>query len=94
MSGGNPGYVSFEGLNPTTGTWSLFLADMSGNHQSQLLGWGLTIDVVPEPITWALVGFGGLLGIVGLARTRPVRNWVRNRMEHWKVAVNAWLDAA
>lgn len=49
----------FNGSNPN-GTWTLFLADMSGGEQSQLVSWSLVIDAVPEPITWALVIFGAL----------------------------------
>jgi hypothetical protein len=52
---------TFEG-QAADGTWTLFLADLSaGGGTSQLVSWGLSIDVVPEPITWALAGFGVLL---------------------------------
>jgi len=44
------------------GTWTLFLADLSGGDQSTLVSWGLDITVVPEPATWALGIFGVLLG--------------------------------
>lgn len=43
------------------GTWTLFLADLSGGDQSTLLNWGLEVSVVPEPTTWALLGFGALV---------------------------------
>jgi subtilisin-like proprotein convertase family protein len=48
------------------GTWTLFIADLSGGDlsgsDSQLVGWYLTINgtTVPEPITWALIVFGVL----------------------------------
>jgi subtilisin-like proprotein convertase family protein len=42
------------------GTWTLFLADLSGGAVSQLGSWSLSIDVVPEPTTWALMIFGGI----------------------------------
>jgi len=43
------------------GTWTLFLADLSGGDQSTLVSWGLEVSVVPEPTTWALIGFVALL---------------------------------
>jgi hypothetical protein len=53
------------------GTWTLFLADFTeGNGTSTLTSWGLTIDVVPEPTTWALAAFGTLAGVVLIARRR------------------------
>ena len=50
---------SFNGLG-ADGTWTLFLADMSGGDVSTLNSWGLDITVVPEPTTWALIGFGAI----------------------------------
>jgi subtilisin-like proprotein convertase family protein len=44
-----------------TGTWTLFLADMAGGDVSSLVSWGITLDVVPEPTTWALMIFGAVL---------------------------------
>ena len=43
------------------GTWTLFLADLSGGDTSTLVSWGIDISVVPEPITWALLTFGALM---------------------------------
>jgi subtilisin-like proprotein convertase family protein len=51
------------------GTWTLFLSDLSGGEISSLVSWGLTLDLVPEPTTWAMIIFGA--GAAGLA--------VRNR---------------
>jgi subtilisin-like proprotein convertase family protein len=49
------------------GTWTLFLADLSeGGGQSTLVSWGLSISVVPEPTTWALIIFAALLALRGL----------------------------
>ncbi len=56
---------SFDSLNGN-GSWTLFLADLSGGDTSTLVSWGLDIEVVPEPITWALIAFGGVLGAVKL----------------------------
>ena len=55
------------------GQWTLFLADLSAGDQSTLVSWDLSISVVPEPVTWALMIFGGVLGAVGLARWRAAR---------------------
>jgi hypothetical protein len=67
----NDGTTSFHGqfsdLNPN-GTWTLFFADLSAGDQSQLISWGLQIEAVPEPTTWALGIFGVLAGGAQLAR--------------------------
>ena len=53
--------TTFDGLK-VNGSWSLFLADISSGEISQVTGWTLTIETVPEPTTWALLGFGTILG--------------------------------
>lgn len=53
--------TSFNGLDPN-GSWTLYLQDMSFGDQSQVLGWGLQINAVPEPTTMALGIFGVLIG--------------------------------
>jgi len=68
--GDGTSFSSFTGLDPTAGTWSIFFADLSGSHVSTLDSWGLTLEVVPEPTTWALGIFGGIGGIAGLVRWR------------------------
>ncbi len=45
-----------------TGTWTLFIADMSPGDTSTLVSWGLDITVVPEPVTRALLIFAALGG--------------------------------
>lgn len=50
------------------GIWTLFLADLSSGDVSTLVSWGLQIDVVPEPTTWALLAFGSLLGVAAVIR--------------------------
>jgi subtilisin-like proprotein convertase family protein len=52
------------------GTWTLFLADMSGGDVSTLVSWGFTVDVVPEPTTWALLIFGSAAALFGAVRLR------------------------
>jgi subtilisin-like proprotein convertase family protein len=51
---------SFDGTDPN-GTWTLFLADLSGGGQSTLANWSLDIVAVPEPSVCALLGIGILL---------------------------------
>jgi subtilisin-like proprotein convertase family protein len=51
---------SFDGTDPN-GTWTLFLADLSGGGQSTVVNWGLNIETVPEPSVGALLGIGILL---------------------------------
>jgi hypothetical protein len=69
-------FTSFQGLNPL-GTWSLFLADYSGENVSTLNGWGLEITAVPEPVTVAGLIFSGLC-LAGAAarrlRARALKN--------------------
>jgi subtilisin-like proprotein convertase family protein len=55
------------------GTWTLFLADLSGGSQSTLVSWSADISVVPEPINWALAGFAGILAAAKLAAWRAAR---------------------
>ena len=56
------------------GTWTLFLADLSGGYMSSVTSWGLDINVVPEPVTWALLIFG-----VGVAGNIVVRRFRRRQ---------------
>jgi subtilisin-like proprotein convertase family protein len=62
------GFADLNGENPN-GVWSLFVADLSGNNQSTLVDWTLTVVTVPEPQTWVLLG-GGLLTFATMLRRR------------------------
>ena len=53
---------AFNSLDPN-GTWTLFVADVSGGDQSTLVSWELDITAVPEPTTVALGIFGGVLAL-------------------------------
>jgi subtilisin-like proprotein convertase family protein len=56
------------------GTWTLFLADLSsGGGTSELVSWGVNISVVPEPVTWALAGFAGVLVLARFVAWRNQR---------------------
>ena len=50
--------VNYDGFSPD-GTWTLFVADLSGGGQSTLVSWGLSVVTVPEPQTWTIFS-GGL----------------------------------
>jgi hypothetical protein len=52
----------------------LFLADMSSGETSTVTSWRLELEAVPEPVTWALIVFGGVAGTVGAGR------WARRRL--------------
>jgi len=67
------GLTVFNGQSTANGTWTLFLADMSAGGQSTLVSWDLDITVVPEPVTWALIGFAGVLGAAKFRSVRMVR---------------------
>lgn len=53
--------TTYDGLT-VNGSWTLFLSDMSTGDISQVTGWTLTIEAVPEPTTWAMIVFGAVLG--------------------------------
>jgi subtilisin-like proprotein convertase family protein len=67
---------SFNGLNPN-GTWTLFLADVSGGATSTLTSWGLDITgtaAVPEPPSIIEGGLGALVfaAVVIMVRARKL----------------------
>lgn len=61
--------ASFLSTNPN-GTWSLFVADLSGGGVSTVQSWGLQMDIVavPEAETWAAAALAGLFGAFWLNR--------------------------
>jgi subtilisin-like proprotein convertase family protein len=62
-------FNSFYGTSPN-GTWTLAIADgVNSVDQPTLTSWGLTIETVPEPQTWALFG-SGLAALGWLKRNR------------------------
>jgi subtilisin-like proprotein convertase family protein len=63
------GSLAFGGAN-ANGTWTLFLADLSGGDVSTLVSWGMDISVVPEPITWALLIAGAAMTTLFVIRRR------------------------
>ena len=88
-SGGSDTFSSkFGSINPS-GTWTLFFADLSSGGQATLTGWSLNIEAVPEPVNVALGIFGGVVGSAILVRSKPVRR----RIQRWRAAAAAWMDA-
>ena len=98
---------TFQGLT-ANGTWTLFLADLSaGGGQSTLLGWGLDVSVVPEPVTHALMLFGGAMVLLILGcRLSALEQWpsfadgvcglarvLTKKVLAWWRGVQAWVDA-
>jgi len=69
---GTIGFSAYDGMNPN-GTWTLFIADMSGGDQLQLVSWSLQITAVPEPVNVALGVFGSVVLVVAVARRGRVR---------------------
>lgn len=61
--------TSFDTLN-VNGNWTLFLADLSSGDISQVTGWTLTIEAVPEPTTWAMLIVASTFGAWHLAQRR------------------------
>ena len=79
----------FNGDNPNN-TWGLVLWDNSHSGiENGLVSWSLNITAVPEPVSLALGIFAGIVLLVVLFRSRPVRE----RIQRWRVAANAWIDA-
>jgi hypothetical protein len=90
-SAGSTSFGSFTGANPN-GTWSIFFADMAsggGSTPSTLVGWGLEITAVPEPVNVALGIFGGVALVVFVVRSRRVRA----RIQCWRAAFIHWVNA-
>jgi len=63
--------ASMDGTDPN-GTWTLYIADLSGGGQSTLLNWTLNITAVPEPGTWAMGMVGGILMLIGVNLRRKI----------------------
>jgi hypothetical protein len=61
--------ASFNGLDPN-GTWTLFIADLSGGGVTTVQSWGLQMDIVavPEVETWVAAALAGAFGAFWLNR--------------------------
>jgi subtilisin-like proprotein convertase family protein len=62
---------AFNGMTDGNGSWTLFIADVSGGDVSQLTSWTLDIAAVPEPASWleasvAVLFLGGAVGLYRL----------------------------
>ncbi len=60
---------SFVGTSPN-GSWSLFIADLSGGSVTTVQSWGLQMDIVavPEVETWVAAALAGAFGAFWLNR--------------------------
>lgn len=60
---------AFSGT-PANGTWSLFVADLSGGGVTTISSWGLQMDIVavPEVETWVAAALAGAFGAFWLNR--------------------------
>jgi subtilisin-like proprotein convertase family protein len=65
---GNSGSLS-SFVNPN-GTWSLFIADLSGGNFTMVENWGLAMNIVavPEVETWVAAALAGMFGAFWLNR--------------------------
>jgi subtilisin-like proprotein convertase family protein len=82
-------FSAFNGTSPN-GTWTLFFSDVvGGGGTPNLTSWSLDITAVPEPANVALGIFAGLFGVVGLVRSRSVRD----RLHRCRVSIVQWVDA-
>lgn len=63
------GLGSFLSTSPN-GTWSLFVADLSGGGVTTVQSWGLQLDIVavPEVETWVAAALAGAFGAFWLSR--------------------------
>ena len=69
LGAGGGSLTSFLSTSPN-GTWSLFIADLSGGGVSTVSSWGLQMDIVavPEVETWVAAALAGLFGAFWLNR--------------------------
>jgi subtilisin-like proprotein convertase family protein len=60
---------SFVGTSPN-GTWTLYVADLSGGGVTTVQSWGLQMDIVavPEVETWVAAALAGMFGAFWLNR--------------------------
>ena len=72
-------FGALNNMNPN-GTWTLFIADLSGGGQSQLASWELDITAVPEPMNMALGVFAGVFLLGSLCRTQRARKLFRQSL--------------
>jgi len=65
---------SLLGTGPD-GTWTLFIADMSGGYEGTLVSWQLQIGMVPEPPINQLLAASGAFGAACFAGRKARRNF-------------------
>lgn len=71
VNGGTYGGINFspfQNIAPT-GDWILYATDDHAGDQGILASWSLNLNVVPEPVDTALEIFGGVTGVLAVARS-------------------------
>jgi subtilisin-like proprotein convertase family protein len=50
----------FNGMNASSGNWTLYIADLASGDQTTVNAWGLSISTIPEPSAVLLVLLAGM----------------------------------
>jgi uncharacterized protein (TIGR03382 family) len=69
----------FDGLDASSGDWTLFVADLASGDQTTVAGWGLTITTIPEPGTAPLALLAGCVMLARRRRNASAKSFRRER---------------
>jgi subtilisin-like proprotein convertase family protein len=72
--------AAFNNTDPN-GSWTLFFADEGAGDAPTLNSFNVSLDAVPEPVNMALGIFGGLMGVVAVARSKRVKQFFAGKTE-------------
>jgi hypothetical protein len=73
-------YSAFNGVS-AAGSWILYVTDNQSGDHGTLTGWSLDVTPVPEPVNVALGIFAGIMGLVILARSQPVKRLLAKKQK-------------
>lgn len=62
--------TAFNGLNPNSTLWGLYLQDFSAQNKLKVDSWAITFTTVPEPSQYAMLAGLGLVGFAAYRRYR------------------------